>query len=297
MQKKIFNNTTKQEIMEKFLNSLKSKNYSQNTLDGYFIDLTQWFEFQFTQDILSADDFENVDLDDYLAHISDKAPTTRARKITSIKSLYKYLNSKFNITNITKDVKIKVGKRLPIYLSEDKSIDALNTVKDISRSNKDRNYLIVNLLLTTGVRVSELCNIRVSDVDFEKEELNIIGKGDKQRWIPLNPYTVTLLKEYIKKIKTDWLFNNTHGNQLTRHNVHNLIKNLAKELNIPKLSPHKCRHSCATMLLSNGTPIDVIQEILGHSSILTTQIYAHTDKSNVKKAIMNTKFSQMEGGV
>jgi integrase/recombinase XerD len=188
----------------------------------------------------------------------------------------------------------KIGRKLPDTLSE-ADIDRIIEQIDLSKPEGERNRAMLETLYSCGLRVSELTNLKISDLFFEEGFIRVIGKGNKQRFVPINVNTIKIIDGYKKesrsKIKAkkgfeDIVFLNRRGKQLSRNMVFIILKNLVSEAGIDKnVSPHTFRHSFATHLLENGADLTAIQQMLGHESITTTEIYMHLDKSFLKAVV------------
>ena len=188
----------------------------------------------------------------------------------------------------------KIGRKLPDTLSIEE-IDLLINAIDLSKPEGQRNKAILETLYSCGLRVSELTNLKISDLFFEEGFIKVTGKGDKQRFVPIGPSTQKYITIYIKEIRShitisplykDTLFLNRRGKQLTRAMIFTIIKQLAEKIGLNKnISPHTFRHSFATHLLENGADLRAIQLMLGHESITTTEIYVHVDRSHLKEVL------------
>ena len=278
-----------QEI-EEFLDYLLiDKNYSNNTILSYKNDLLKFTEY-------INKDLKNVkkdDIDSYMQFLHKEGYNDHSinRSLSCIKSLYKFLlMEKIIDVNIAKDVEApKQRKALPKVLSEE-DIDKLLDIKLIDPFSY-RNKAMLEMMYATGMRVSELINVKVFDIDFESDLVRIIGKGSKERVVPLGDYAIYYIKKYydeyrgffLIKGEKDYLFLNNHGEVMSRQGFFKMIKNLALEQGIKKdFSPHTLRHSFATHLLAHGADLRSIQEMLGHSDISTTQIYTNLSFNEVK---------------
>lgn len=267
---------------------LIDKNYSNNTIIAYKTDLNNFYKAIDKDTIL----IKNDDIKWYLKHLKENNHSEKsiARNISSIKSFYKYLviNNyvKFNPTeNI---VTLKLTKKLPSVLS----IDEINKILDIQTYDNYsiRNKAMLELMYATGLRVSELINLKIYDIDITDSLVRTMGKGSKERIVPIGEIATKALNEYLKvrssffkKEINDDLFLNNHGKKMTRQGLFKIIKKIAKEKNIKKeISPHTLRHSFATHMINNGADLKIIQELLGHSDISTTQIYTHISKEQLK---------------
>ena len=268
---------------------LIEKKYSNNTIESYKRDLVKFFcHIKKEPRDISEDDLHN-----YLKSLdSELNERSIARLISCLKSFYKFLLIEKEITNNIMD-KIDVPrlrKSLPKSLTENEVTALLEVplIDDFSYRNK----AMLELLYATGLRVSELVNLTLLDVDLDSATVRTVGKGSKERIIPLGDYAIKYLYIYIhehrnnllKKEFTNYLFLNNHGKKMTRQGFFKMIKKRAQEAGIKKeLSPHTLRHSFATHLLSHGADLRSIQELLGHSDIGTTQIYTYVSNEHLKE--------------
>ncbi|MDB4289710.1 tyrosine recombinase XerD [Flavobacteriaceae bacterium] len=224
-------------------------------------------------------------------------PRTQSRLISGLRSFYDYLIfENYCESNPLKRIEApKIGRKLPDTLSV-KDIDLIVAAVDLSSPQGERNRAIIETLYSCGLRVSELTELKISDLFFEEGFIKVTGKGNKQRFVPIGPLTqkyINLYKDHVRvqmKIEpafNDTLFLNRRGKQLSRAMIFTIVKTLALEAGIEKnISPHTFRHSFATHLLENGADLRAIQMMLGHESITTTEIYMHVDKSHLKDAML-----------
>lgn len=275
------------ENLENYRNYLKyERAYSDNTVGAYMNDLNKYEEF-LKKDILESD---TEDLEKYLKYIKNLESTTVAHKITSIKSYFNY-NIKREIVSVNPADKVsrpKLTKHLPEYLTEEE----VGKLLDVEvRSPYDyRNKTILELLYSSGIRISELVNIKTPNYDSEECLIRIMGKGSKERIVPLGDYAVNIMNDYmnnyrplINKKHTDYVFINNRGDKISRQFIFKVIKKEALKKGIKKdISPHTLRHTFATHLLKNGADLRIIQELLGHENISTTQIYTHVTNNKLK---------------
>lgn len=275
------------ENLENYRNYLKyERAYSDNTVGAYMNDLNKYEEF-LKKDILESD---TEDLERYLKYIKNLESTTVAHKITSIKSYFNY-NIKRGIVSVNPADKVsrpKLTKHLPEYLTEEE----VGKLLDVEvRSPYDyRNKTILELLYSSGIRISELVNIKTPNYDSEECLIRIMGKGSKERIVPLGDYAVNIMNDYmnnyrplINKKHTDYVFVNNRGDKISRQFIFKVIKKEALKKGIKKdISPHTLRHTFATHLLKNGADLRIIQELLGHENISTTQIYTHVTNNKLK---------------
>ena len=217
---------------------------------------------------------------------------SQARFISGLKSFFNYLVfEKYRPDNPMEMVESpRLGRKLPPVLST-QEIDALIAAIDRSSLEGQRNVAILETLYGCGLRVSELTTLKISDLFFEEGFIRVLGKGNKERFVPVNPTTEKLVKVYLKAVRplqkpqkeaADTVFLNRRGHGLTRAMIFTIIKQLAKKIALEKtISPHSFRHSFATHLLENGADLRVIQQLLGHESITTTEIYMHLDRTHL----------------
>jgi len=223
---------------------------------------------------------------------------SQARLISGLRNFFDYLIfEEFRTNNPTDLIDApKIGRKLPDTLSL-QEIDLLISSIDLSEPQGERNRTIIETLYGCGLRVSELTELKRSDLFFEEGFIRVLGKGNKQRFVPINTQTQKYIASYIKNIRIhiktqkgyeDTVFLNRRGKSLTRVMIYTIIKNLAIKIGLKKkISPHTFRHSFATHLLERGADLRAIQQMLGHESITTTEIYMHLDKSFLKE-IVNT---------
>ncbi|MCR5483085.1 MAG: site-specific tyrosine recombinase XerD [Bacilli bacterium] len=256
-------------------------NYSNNTINSYDNDLKKFDSYFKNKDLLKL----NVnDLVKYISTLKDLSPASVSHMISTLKTFYSYFikidKIKVNPTDALKSPKL--GLHLPEYLTEDE-IDKLLDIK-IEDPFSARNKAILELMYATGLRISEVISLEFKNIDFEECIVRVMGKGSKERIVPINDYALKALSTYIddyrplmiKKDINNYIFLNNHGKQMTRQGVFKMIKQECLKKGIKKdISPHTIRHTFATHLLLNGADLRIIQELLGHSDISTTQIYTH----------------------
>lgn len=275
------------ENLENYRNYLKyERAYSDNTVGAYMNDLNKYEEF-LKKDILKSD---TEDLERYLKYIKNLESTTVAHKITSIKSYFNY-NIKRGIVSVNPADKVsrpKLTKHLPEYLTEEEVGKLLDV--EVKSPYDYRNKTILELLYSSGIRISELVNIKTPNYDSEECLIRIMGKGSKERIVPLGDYAINIMNDYmnnyrplINKKHTDYVFVNNRGDKISRQFIFKVIKKEALKKGIKKdISPHTLRHTFATHLLKNGADLRIIQELLGHENISTTQIYTHVTNNKLK---------------
>lgn len=283
-------------LKNKFLDYLLlEKNYSLLTIQCYKKDLEEleFFLLQ-TEDVSDIEKSTNRQLRNFIIHLSQKkiSEKTINRKISSIRSFFKFLLKTSSLeVNPTLNIKnLKLRKQVLVPYSEDEIKALENTFIDIDQTlsefEKTRNQLIFEIFYQTGIRRMELINLKISEIDFSECTIRIIGKRNKERQIPITKNLKEKLNQYIslKEDNHEYLFTNNKGEILKEKFVYNLInKYLSKVTSKQKKSPHMLRHTFASHLLHNGAELNSIKEILGHSSLATTQIYTHSNIDDLKK--------------
>ena len=285
-------------VINEFINYITKKNYSINTLIAYIDDLYYFYMFV-KKDLITV---KEEDIRDYLEYLNLKkeSATTVRRKISSFKTFYKflYLNNYIDKKEypLSRIAYPKAEKKLPSFVYYN---DLLEIINESSRDNDGvRDRLIIEMLYATGVRISELINIKLDDIDFNNRRIRILGKGNKERIVYYGEYAEEILKEYINsrpKNKENYLFMNSKGNKITDRGVRYIIDNIMEKLSVKThVTPHVLRHTFATDMLNNGCDIKVVQELLGHSSLSTTQIYTHITNERLRSVYLKTFPRQKE---
>lgn len=282
-----------EDILNDFCDYLKiDKRYSDLTVESYRTEIKGYLDF-FKEKNIKVKDIKNSDIKDYLAYIKkgETSERTLAHNVSVIRTFYKFLlTQKVIERNPTEFLELpKLRKKLPTVLSKEEVEKLLDI--DLTDCYSYRNKAMLELLYSTGLRVSELVNLELSNIDLENCTLKTIGKGNKERIIPISDYALYYVEKYIneyrgsmlKKGVNNYVFINNHGNVMTRQGFFKIIKKLAAEKNIKTpISPHTLRHSFATHLLDYGADLRSIQEMLGHSNLSTTQIYTHVSSEHLK---------------
>ena len=285
------------EKIKDFENFLRfERNFSDNTLDAYLRDvrkLRDFAEFDMNDTGPLVITYENIQ--EFLFHISKKkfSERTQARWISSIKAFFKYLVE--DEAREDNPATLLEGPKLGLYLPDTLSFDDVNRIIkaiNISTDLGRRNHCMIEVLYGCGLRVSELIDLKMSNINFKESYLKVEGKGDKARFVPLAAYTAELIKQYIKEIRSkykinkkceDILFLNSRGSSMSRVIVFIIIKELTEKAGInKKISPHTFRHSFATHLLQNGADLKSVQEMMGHADISTTQMYLHLGVNKIR---------------
>lgn len=263
---------------------------SLETVKNYKYDLEKFLLFLKEKGIFDINLVTTKDIEDYLATLKNFSPKTVSRNITSINNFMLFLlkEKKIDFNPCEFIDRPKLNKNLPTVLS----IEEVDKLLDIPLKTKYdyRNKAMLEILYGSGLRISELINLTTRDVDFENAVIRCLGKGSKERIVPINDYIIHYLKLYLDKrnlflIKgqNDYLFLNNHGKQMTRQGFLKNLQKILKEKNITKhVTPHTLRHSFATHILSGGADLRSIQLLLGHSDISTTKIYTHISHEKVK---------------
>lgn len=278
------------ELIDDFSDYLKiDKNYSKNTLESYIRDLRFFLEYTNKEVI----DITKKDIDNYILHVLPMYNESSINRIiASIKSFYKYLSLFKGYVNISEDVEsLKRKKTLPKYLSIEE-VDKLLDIK-VESAFDYRNKTILELLYSTGLRATELVNLDIINIDTTNMVVNVYGKGNKERIVPLSKIAVNYLDAYINTYRnmlfvknqkpTDSLFLNNHGKRMTRQGLYKIIGEVANKQGIDKeITPHVLRHSFATHMIECGADIRSVQELLGHENIVTTEIYTHLANNFIK---------------
>jgi len=276
------------------------KGLSNNTRINYQQDLQQYFTFLTKREITDITNVTRVVVENFIAEYggSEYKTSTLARKVATMHTLYKYLiREKIVDTNPWEYVKTpKLAKKLPVYLTvEEMNLLLIGNEQTQKERFNLRNRCMIELLYATGVRVSELINIQITDISFSTDSIRVFGKGNKERYTPVIPATLNLIQNYLdseyqslNKTLTPYLFLNYNGEIMTRQGFWKIIKKRAQVVGISKnISPHVLRHTFATHLLENGAHLRAVQELLGHEDISTTQIYTHINQQRIYDTYRN----------
>ncbi len=282
-----------------FVNYLKiERGLSTNSINSYKLDVEKLRDYLELLEInVSPIYIENDNLQEFIYSQSKTLnPRTQARLISGLRSFFGYLIFEdYRKTNPLNNIESpKIGRKLPDTLST-LEIDKMILSIDLSKQEGQRNKAIIETLYSCGLRVSELINLKISDLFFEEGFIKVTGKGNKERFVPIGKSTMKYIDVYRSDIRRhqeiaassrDILFLNRRGKQLSRAMIFTIVKNLANNINLNKtISPHTFRHSFATHLLENGADLRAIQLMLGHESITTTEIYMHVDRSKLRDVL------------
>ena len=280
-------------LVDRFLDAIwMERGLSQNTLGAYRADL-----MTLGRGLSKRKTIDEADKADLLAFIAKRVesgakPRSTARQLSSFRRFFRYIMREgLRDTDPTADIEMpRIGRSLPKTLSEDE-VDALLSAPNTDEPLGHRDRAMLELLYATGLRVSELINLRQSQINFNQGVLRIVGKGDRERLIPLGDESQRWLKDFIDgprmeillERQTDYLFPTRRGDRMTRQAFWHIIKRYAEKAGIrKKLSPHSLRHAFATHLLNRGADLRVVQLLLGHSDLSTTQIYTHVARERLK---------------
>ena len=287
--------------LKDFLNYLTfEKNYSFNTIKGYQRDLEEFLAFLENQQINSFDSLEPFHIRYYLLFLKKekKEPTTIARKLSSIRSFFKYLlkqkKIKRNLLNYLSNPKI--SKKIPLVPTEEEINLFIDSIEDDKKKFSSlRDKALLEIAYGCGLRVSEIANLTLDQINFKLQIIRVIGKGEKERIVPFGKKALKSLREYLEiresllsklKKETFYVFINWRGEKLTERGIRYIIKNRGEKHGLSYLHPHVLRHAFATHLLNAGADLRSIQEMLGHSSLATTEIYTKVNYEYLLKTYL-----------
>ena len=278
-------------LQNKFITYLSSeKRFSEHTIKSYTTDLKQFTSF-LSSEFQIIDEINEISFQiirTWIASLLEKGINPRSvnRKISTLKTYFKFLIREGELVEnpMMKVVAPKSKKRLPVFIEEDQIASLLNEVQFEEGFVGQRNKLIIELFYVTGIRLSELINIKISDVDFNNQSIKVLGKRNKERIIPLSSNVVNDLNIFIENNKQNkYLFTNLKGEKLYNKLVYRLVNKYIGEISsVNKKSPHILRHTFATHMLNNGADINAIKELLGHANLSATQVYTHNTIEKLK---------------
>jgi len=278
-------------LQNKFITYLSSeKRFSEHTIKSYTTDLKQFTSF-LSAEFQIIDEINEISFQiirTWIASLLEKGINPRSvnRKISTLKTYFKFLIREGELIEnpMMKVVAPKSKKRLPIFIEEDQIASLLNEVQFEIGFIGQRNKLVIELFYVTGIRLSELINIKISDVDFNNQSIKVLGKRNKERIIPLSSNVVNDLNNFIENNQQNkYLFTNLDGKKLYTKLVYRLVnKYIGKISSVNKKSPHILRHTFATHMLNNGADINAIKELLGHANLSATQVYTHNTIEKLK---------------
>jgi integrase/recombinase XerD len=289
----------KNDMVRSYVRYLKlERNYSANTLEAYQHDLQYLLDYCEKESKMPTD-LQLEDLEHFAATIHEHGvgQTSQARILSGVRSFYRFLLLDGYIENDPTELleSPRLGEHLPEVLST-KEVDQLEASIDLSKKEGQRNLAIIEVLFSCGLRVSELVNLKLSDLYLQEGYIRVVGKGNKERLVPISEKAIRELGNWfydrnemvIKPGEQDYVFLNRRGAHLTRTMILIMIKRQAVEAGIKKtISPHTLRHSFATALLEGGADLRAIQSMLGHEDIGTTEIYTHLDTTTLREEILN----------
>ncbi|MDF0708672.1 site-specific tyrosine recombinase XerD [Flagellimonas okinawensis] len=288
-----------QQAIKDYQNYLKiERGLSLNSISNYTMDLEKLANYLEEQTIEEKPmEISRETVQQFIYDIAKiVSPRTQARIISGLRGFFTYLVFEDYREDNPMDLieTPKIGRKLPDTLSE-QEIDLLITAIDLSKPEGERNRAILETLYGCGLRVSELINLKLSDLYFNEDFIKVTGKGNKQRFVPISGVNQKYIDIYrkevrvhlpIKKEHEDYVFLNRRGKQLTRAMIFTIVKRLAETIGLDKnISPHTFRHSFATHLLENGADLRAIQQMLGHESITTTEVYMHVNRKHLTKVL------------
>lgn len=284
-------------LFDSFLSYIElEKEYSKNTISSYKNDLDDFKEF-LTKIDKDPIEINKKDIFNYLVFLSKKKlkPASLRRKISALRSFYKFLIREELIENDpTIDLTLpKKDKVLPDVISVEEIEKLINIIPEKGFKGK-RDRALIELLYSSGLRVSEIINLKINEIDLKNGYLKCFGKGSKERIVPFGSFAKDLLIEYIEErdknnINSDLLFVTKKGKKIVRQEINNILNRYAKKSKLKKkIHPHMLRHSFATHLLERGADLRSVQELLGHVDISTTQIYTHLTKEHLREVYMNS---------
>lgn len=287
------------DVLNKFVIYLKDeKNYSDYTITNYSIDIEEFYVFLKKENITRLQDVDYKMLRKYLNYMTENkySNKTISRKLSSLRTFFKYLVKK-EIINNNPTILIsnpKEEKKLPKYLNYGE-IEKILEIPNKETTLGLRNACILEILYSTGIRVSELVNLKIRDIDFYNKKIRVLGKGNKERIVLFGNRCEHLLERYIKesravlnKKKVEYLFLNNLGQNISVRSIENIIDKIEKEACLKfSISPHVFRHTFATHLLDNGADLNSVKELLGHENLNTTAIYTHVSNERLRKVYLD----------
>lgn len=288
------------EALQQFITYIQlEKNYSALTSEAYQQDLQEFFSFLKQEQVTTLEEVEYVHARLFVTQLynEEKARATISRKISSIRSFFRFLNREFQLNDASFQSLYhpKKESRLPRFFYEEE-LKMLFEANEGETPKEKRELAILELLYATGIRVSELTSIQLKDVDFSLSILRVMGKGRKERYVPFGQFAHEALQLYVtdarlilmKKQQHDSLFVNMRGEPLTARGVRYILNEMVKKTELTTtIYPHMIRHTFATHLLNQGADLRTVQELLGHASLSSTQVYTHVTKEHLRNTYMN----------
>ncbi|MBO4918687.1 MAG: tyrosine recombinase [Erysipelotrichaceae bacterium] len=284
-------------LKEFILSQSATEGKADNTVESYQRDLKKYVSFLNERDIDEVENVTDEDVFDFVAFLYDQnyAESSISRMKTSVRNFHRYYSFRYNCNDPTVNLRVsQKRKRLPIYATKEE-VEKLMAVFNDEDPEEMFDHTIIETIYGLGLRVSECCGLKTNQVNLDEGFVKIIGKGNKERLIPIPDRTKQLMKKYYANIRPLWqkkstnlFFINKSGKKIYSEYVEKMLKESVNKAGIKKtITPHKLRHSYATHLLEGGADLRVIQELLGHSDISTTEIYTHVEAERLKKAYLN----------
>ena len=290
-----------EELLSRFLENIEyQRGYSENTVLNYEIDIEEFFDFLKKESIDKIKEVDYSVVRFYLMDLYNKkySRNTVSRKLSSLRSFFKYLH-KEQFVDINPFILVsspKKEKRLPKFLYNE-DLEKIFDIPDESTSIGQRDKVILELLYDTGIRIGELVNIKLNDINFSNKSIKILGKGNKERIVLFGAYLDDYLNKYLddgrlellKEKESEYLILNAKGKNITTRGVRLIIENIIKKACInTHATPHTLRHTFATHLLENGADLLTVKELLGHSSLSSTQVYTHVTNERLRNVYLHT---------
>lgn len=277
-----------EDLINKFIEHITvEKNLSLNTSISYRNDVLKFIKYINSKKVNFMKINEEI-YTDFLLYLKKNgySASSICRIVSSIRNFYKFMVAKGYIKKTEFEIETpKIEKKLPEFLTEEE-VEKILSLSNITRQHL-RNLAILELFYSSGLRISELCNLKIEDFNFEKGFIKVKGKGGRERLALVNNIAIGLIKRYLsenKKRKCEYVFVNNRGERISRQSIWKIVKKYAKYAGLEKnVTPHTFRHSFATHLLSAGMDLRFVQELLGHKSIATTEIYTHLNKRKIKE--------------
>ena len=281
--------------VKKFLDYLElERKFSANTVLNYEIDLKEFVDFIVSKDL---NEIEIKDIRRYLEYLNEQKyhVSSISRKVSSLKSFFKYLKAEKMIDNNPMALisNPKKEKKLPVFLNY-QDLDKLLNTPDLNTGVGQRDALILEMLYSTGIRVSELANLKLKDINFGEHKILILGKGNKERYVYYGTKCQKLLDKYLSDGRTmypasAYLFSNKHGNKLNERMIRMIVDECGRKakLNV-HVTPHVLRHTYATHMLNEGADLKSVGDLLGHEKLSTTQIYTHVSNERLRKVYLSS---------
>ncbi|MBQ6493853.1 MAG: tyrosine recombinase [Erysipelotrichaceae bacterium] len=293
-------------IREYMMSITASEGRADNTIKAYSRDLNKYREYLSEKGICDTGKISEAVVDSFVRELNSKYSASTVNRIkTSIRNFHRFLNVRYKFNDPTLNLTVSKGeKRLPIYASHEE-IDDLMSLFDDEIPQELFEHAIFETIYGLGLRVSECCGLKTNQVNLNDGFVKVLGKGSKERVIPIPEQTARIMKRYFSNVRTLWLKKSTNsfyinhlGKPIYREYVEDILRKRIGEAGIDKhITPHKLRHSYATHLLEGGADLRVIQELLGHSDISTTEIYTHVESERLKNTYMKAHPFNKEKGL